>query len=243
MRRRRTGHRLSWPAALGVALAVFGCADADVEGRSRAPALDLADARGLPGALDTSSTWAVYLVHVPESATEAFEQAEIAFALTDGGYEMEAMEVGLAGPMVRHWLRFGIVQDLAIAPLGARYLLEPGGVEHVYAHGFVDGIEYSGLSTDVRLEADLSTGAVRGDFRLQLGGQGGPDHHLELAFTGQLDRDCAGWIYRPGLDISVVRSTGGPCAAVFARIDAAGGRDQGPELPPGFVPPARELAE
>lgn len=221
-----------------VLAAAVGCADAGDDARSRGAAIDFADARGLPGDLDARPAWAVYLVHVPTAEADAPKHAEIAFALTGGGYEMDAMEVGLAGSSVGDWIRFAIVQDLTVAPLGARYLDDGGALSHVWAHGRIGGVAYDGMSTEVHLTADLHTGAIDGDFALTLVGEGAPAHHVELRFTGQLARDCGGWIYAPGLDIGTAAATGGPCFDVLAAIDAVPGPSDTPELPPGFVAPA-----
>lgn len=245
-------HGLRWMraptavAALSLAASLAACATEDSPTRSRPPALDIDWTDGLPGGLDPHAPRAVYLMHVPRHGVEPGPYvepfAEIAFATTDGSYEMHDMVTGPLAHEQGEWLRFGLVQDLAIAELGQRYLLD-GAVGRVRVHGRLGDAWYAGESTEVTVRGDLSTGALSGHFRVTVESDAGPDVAIAAQFSGQVERSCSGWVYRPDLDLAVDPRTGDGCAWVLDAIDEAPERTDGPELPPGFVPLGPVAAE
>jgi len=223
--------------ALVGALMMAGCGeDQPPPARDRLPAVDLDWVGGLPAGLGSGPAHGLYLVHNPDPdrSDPADPFAEIVFATTDTGYQMDSVALGPTAADEGQWLRFGIIQDLTVAPLGARYLLDDDAVHRVRVHGELDGAWYQGESTDVHVEADLATGALYGRLRVTIESPEAPSHILSTHFSGQLERDCTLWVYAPGLDVSEVEPTGGPCAPVLDAIDAAPARPDGPLLPPGF---------
>lgn len=242
----RTRTQLLRLSALVVALAA-GCAAEESSTRSRLPALDVDWIDGLPAGLDTHSPRAVYLMHVPRpdvaSTVDSAPFAEIAFATTDTGYEMHDLVTGPLAHEQGGWLRFGLVQDLGIADLGERYLIDEGAVSRVRVHGRLGNAWYAGESSNVTVRGDLSTGALTGNFRVTVASDDGPDRSIAARFSGQIERACASWVYRPDLDIGLDPPTGGGCGPVVDAIDAEATRTDGPELPPGFVAPDRTAAE